>query len=66
MTFWNHVDFTTNYFIKNTNDLLFQPDVSAVLGSYGPGGASPIINAGDVSNKGLEIELGYHTSLQVL
>ena len=62
MTFWNHIDFTTNYFIKNTNDLLFQPDVSAVLGSYGPGGASPIINAGDVSNKGLEIELGYHTS----
>ena len=46
MTFWNHVDFTTNYFIKNTYDLLFQPDVSAVLGSYGPGGASPIINAG--------------------
>lgn len=63
MTFWNHVDFTTNYFIKNTNDLLFQPDVSAVIGSFGAGGYPPIINAGNVSNKGLEIELGYHTSL---
>ncbi len=53
--------FTTNYFIKNTVDLLFQPDVSGVIGSYGPGGQPPIINAGDVSNKGLEIELGYAT-----
>lgn len=52
-------NFTTNYFIKNTVDLLFQPDVSGVLGSYGPGGQPPIINAGDVSNRGLEIELGY-------
>ena len=43
MTFWNHVDFTTNYFIKNTNDLLFQPDVSAVIGSFGAGGYPPII-----------------------
>ena len=50
----------TNYFIKNTNDLLFQPDVSGVLGSYGPGGYSPIINAGNVSNKGVELELAYH------
>ena len=54
-------NFTTNYFIKNTNDLLFQPDVSAVLGSYGPGGQPPIINAGDVSNRGFELELGYTT-----
>ena len=60
LTLWSALDFTTNYFIKNTNDLLFQPDVSGILGSYGPGGYSPIINAGNVSNKGVELELAYH------
>jgi len=60
LTFWKKLDFTTNYFIKNTFDLLFQPDVTAILGSYGPGGYPPIINAGNVSNKGLELELAYH------
>lgn len=61
LTLWKKLDFTSNFFIKNTFDLLFQPDVSAVLGSYGAGGFPPIINAGDVSNKGIEIELGYST-----
>ncbi len=61
LTWLKVINFTTNYFIKNTNDLLFQPDVSALLGSYGPGGYPPIINAGDVSNKGWEFELGYQS-----
>lgn len=54
-----NLDFTANYFIKNTKDLLFQPDVSALLGAYGPGGSPPVINAGDVLNRGIELELGY-------
>jgi TonB-linked SusC/RagA family outer membrane protein len=58
---WKRLSFTTNYFVKNTYDLLFQPDVSALMGSYGPGGYPPVINAGNVSNKGWEIELGYRT-----
>ena len=57
----NVLDITANYFIKNTNDLLFSPDVSAIIGSYGPGGYPPIINAGDVSNKGFEFEIAYAT-----
>lgn len=61
LTAWRRFDFTTNFFIKNTFDLLFQPDVTAIIGSYGPGGFPPIINAGDVSNKGFEFELGYRT-----
>ncbi len=61
MTVFSKVDFTVNYFIKNTFDLLFQPDVSAIIGSYGPGGYPPIVNAGDVSNQGVEFELGYNT-----
>jgi TonB-linked SusC/RagA family outer membrane protein len=61
LTFFESFNFTTNFFVKNTYDLLFQPDVSAVIGSYGPGGQPPIINAGNVSNTGLEVELGYST-----
>lgn len=63
VTLFEHLDFKTNYFIKNTYDLLFQPDVSAVIGSYGPGGAPPFINAGNVSNTGLELELGYNDKI---
>lgn len=62
LTFFDAVDLTLNYFSKNTYDLLFQPDVSGVIGSYGPGGQPPVINAGDVSNTGVEVELGYQTN----
>lgn len=62
LTFGEALTFTTNYFIKNTRDLLFQPEVSGVLGTYGPGGQPPIINAGDVRNSGVELELGYATN----
>lgn len=61
LTFGEAFNFTTNFFSKNTYDLLFQPDVSGVLGSYGPGGQPPVINAGDVSNTGVEVEFGYST-----
>jgi len=61
LTFFRSLDFTMNYFIKNTSDLLFQPNISGVLGTYGPGGSPPFINAGDVSNRGLELELGYYS-----
>jgi len=61
LTIGDPFTFTFNYFIKNTKDLLFQPEVSALLGTAGPGGQSPVINAGDISNRGVEIELGYIT-----
>ncbi|MGB0977842.1 MAG: SusC/RagA family TonB-linked outer membrane protein [Croceimicrobium sp.] len=60
--FLKDFNFTFNYFVKNTNDLLFQPDVSAILGTYGPGGFPPYVNAGDVSNRGMEFEIGYHSN----
>jgi TonB-linked SusC/RagA family outer membrane protein len=59
LSMFSSLDITANYFIKNTYNLLFQPDVSGVLGSYGPGGFPPVINAGNVSNQGLELELSY-------
>jgi len=61
LTFFKAVNVGMNYFRKNTYDLLFQPDVSAVIGSYGAGGQPPFINAGDVANQGVELELGYQT-----
>ncbi len=63
LTLFNKLDITSNYFIKNTFDLLFQPDVSGLLGTYGPGGYPPVVNAGNVSNKGFEFELGYTASI---
>jgi TonB-linked SusC/RagA family outer membrane protein len=61
MTFLTSLNFTTNYFIKRTNNLLFQPDVSGLLGTYGPGGFAPYVNAGDISNSGFEFDLSYST-----
>ena len=33
-----------------------------MLGTYGAGGYPPYVNAGDVSNRGMEFELGYHSN----
>ncbi len=59
LTILGKFDLTANYFIKQTNDLLFQPDVSAILGTYGAGSSPPIINGGNVKNTGVELDLGY-------
>ena len=53
---------TVNYFVKRTKDLLFQPEVSGVLGTAGPGSYPPIINAGDVSNSGVELDIQYQNA----
>jgi hypothetical protein len=39
--------------------LLFQPDVSGLLGTAGAGSYPPIINAGNVLNQGVELEGSY-------
>jgi TonB-linked SusC/RagA family outer membrane protein len=59
LTFYRNWNMAANYFVKNTRDLLFQPTVSGILGTYGPGGFPPFVNAGDVQNRGFELELGY-------
>jgi TonB-linked SusC/RagA family outer membrane protein len=55
---------TVNYFVKRTKDLLFQPEVSGVLGTAGPGSYPPIINAGDVSNSGVELDIQYQSAVK--
>lgn len=54
---------SADYFNKYTKDLLFQPDVSAVLGAYGPGSAPPFVNGGDVRNRGFEFLISYNDQL---
>ncbi|WP_224995530.1 TonB-dependent receptor [Cesiribacter sp. SM1] len=57
------LDISTDYYIKNTKDLLLQPEVSGVLGSYGPGGAPPYVNAGSIRNNGFEFLISYRDQL---
>ena len=57
------LELSIDYFNKRTNDLLLVPGVSAILGNTGPGSSAPIVNAGDVSNKGLEFQINYNDQL---
>jgi len=61
LTFLNdRMDFTADYFVKTTKDLLIPNiPVSGILGTYAPGAGSPTINAGTVRNSGLEFALGF-------
>jgi TonB-linked SusC/RagA family outer membrane protein len=53
-----------DYFSKTTKDLLFTPDVTGILGSYGAGGYPPTVNAGKVRNSGLEMLISYNKTLE--
>lgn len=58
--FNDKVEIATDYFIDVRKDLLI-PDVpvSSTTGIAGPGALLPVINAGDVSNKGFEFAISY-------
>lgn len=57
------VDITADYYIKATSDLLFTPDVSAIVGAYGAGSSPPFVNGGDVRNSGLEFMINYRDKI---
>lgn len=52
----NRMTFTIDWFNKKTKDLI----VSGTTLPVGTGNSAPPINAGNVSNRGIEIELGWH------
>ena len=54
---------TMDYFDRRTNDLLLVPGVSYILGNTAPGSSAPTVNAGDVSNKGFEFQIGYNDKI---
>ncbi len=51
----NKLNFTADYFIKNTNGILYALPVGATYGL-----TAPTQNTASVRNKGLELTLGYH------
>lgn len=50
---------TIDYFSRRTEDLLLVPVVSGTLGTSAPGSGAPVINGGDVRNRGLEFAMSY-------
>ncbi|MEQ6124322.1 TonB-dependent receptor [Pseudotenacibaculum sp. MALMAid0570] len=56
---FNKIDITVDYFSKETEDLLVNPEVSGLLGSNAPGSAVPLVNAGTVRNRGVEFSISY-------
>ncbi|MEH0158204.1 TonB-dependent receptor [Limibacter armeniacum] len=51
----DRITLTADYFVKNTKDMLVQVPVTYYSGYA----TNPYINAGEVQNKGFEIDLGY-------
>ncbi|HRP32381.1 MAG TPA: TonB-dependent receptor [Agriterribacter sp.] len=49
------INFTADYFVRNTDQVLLDIPVGSVYG-FSP----PVQNAGSVQNKGFEFDLGYH------
>ena len=54
----NKLSLTADLFDKRTVDLLLQPIALAIYGEADP----PIVNAGEISNKGFEFVIGYKNS----
>ncbi|MEO9501544.1 MAG: TonB-dependent receptor [Nonlabens ulvanivorans] len=50
---------TIDYYTRRTEDLLLVPVVSGTLGVTAPGSSAPVINGGDIENKGLEFAISY-------
>ena len=54
----NKLNFSIDYFVKNTNGILYSIPVGATYGL-----TAPVINAASVQNKGWELTLGYHDKI---
>ena len=57
--FNNQFDITMDYYVKTTRNLLLVPEVSGLLGSTAGGSSAPIVNAGTIENRGLDISINY-------
>ncbi|WP_317168264.1 SusC/RagA family TonB-linked outer membrane protein [Flavobacterium silvaticum] len=56
--FRNKLNFSADYFIKKTDDILLQLDPPGYIGDYDP----TYVNAGSVENKGFEFALNYQNN----
>ena len=55
----NKISFNLDVYKKVTDDLLIQPESSALTGVAGIGSSAPAINAGTVENSGIEFLISY-------
>ena len=53
--FENRLDMSFDYYIKNTSDILLPISLPSIVGNVSP----TIVNAGEVSNKGVELAVNY-------
>ncbi len=61
ISFFNSkLDLTVDYYKKTTEDLLLVPEVSALLGASAPGSSAPVVNAGTIENKGIDLSLNFN------
>lgn len=58
--FNNRLYITADYYIKKSNDLLYQAQLPATVGE----GVRPFINVGDIRNSGLELLVSYKGKLR--
>jgi TonB-linked SusC/RagA family outer membrane protein len=54
----NKLDMSLDYFIKNTSDILLPISLPSIVGNVSP----TIVNAGEVSNKGIELAVNFRDS----
>jgi TonB-linked SusC/RagA family outer membrane protein len=64
--FRNSLTATVEYFVKNTNDILFSVPRPASLGFGLNYGGDAIVNAASVVNKGFELQIGYKNGAKSL
>lgn len=58
--FNNMLDVSLDYYVKKTEKLLLVPEVSGVLGASAGGSSAPVVNAGDIENKGIDLSLNFN------
>ena len=56
----NKFDITIDYYNKRTEDLLLVPEVSGVIGGSAGGSSPPVVNAGTIENKGIDLSVNFN------
>lgn len=57
--FNNKLNVSVDYYKKTTEDLLLVPEVSGLLGPTAGGSSAPVVNAGTIENKGVDLSINY-------
>lgn len=58
--FNSKLDVNLDYYRKKTEDLLLIPEISGILGGSAPGSSPPVVNAGTIENKGIDLGLKFN------